>query len=79
MKIQRYLFIWLGLFLPTVGIGIIALSLLTREQTRLDALEQTTNRAQAQTIADNADLKPKLRLPLGQVEDMSERGADWHS
>ena len=27
-------------------------------------------------IADDADLEPKLRLPLGQVEDMSEKAAD---
>jgi signal transduction histidine kinase len=56
MKTQRYLLIWLSLFLPTVAIGVIALSLLAREQARLDELEANSTRAQAQTIADNADL-----------------------
>jgi len=56
VKPRRYLLIWFSLFLPTIAIGIIALSLLAREQARLDEREDNANRAQAQIIADNANL-----------------------
>lgn len=56
MHFRRYLFIWLGLFLPTVAIGLLTVGLLFREQARLNDLAQRTLLSQAQTVADNASL-----------------------
>lgn len=56
MQLRRYIIIWISLFLPTVAIGILAITLLTREQNRLDQLAATSAQAQAQTVADNAVL-----------------------
>ncbi len=56
MKARRYLLAWLGLVLPTLAVGALALGLLVREQERLDDLARESARAQAQTVADNLDL-----------------------
>lgn len=56
MKVRFHLVAWLGLVVPTLAIGALAIALLAREQTRLHALQQQSAQAQAQTVADNIDL-----------------------
>lgn len=56
MKTRRHSLIWLGLVLPTLAVGALALGLLGRERHRLEALALGTAREQALTVADNLEL-----------------------
>lgn len=56
MKKRRHSLIWLGLILPTLAVGALALFLLNREEGRLRQLRQQTALERARTVADNLDL-----------------------